>query len=227
LRNVKRSDILEPMQGHTACQPKPALFRSDQSQFLGVTAAFPEGGGAIIYIFLSWGNPVKFTDPDGKWTFSVGLSGNATYGIGVQGGAGIAIGYSKDKGFSFGVYAGGGANFGIPPSAGFGVTGSFSLNTESVRDLNGASSSMGVGIGAGPGFGVDVATDENGSSDPASGVSLTMGIKGTPLVAEGHLSTTGTITASTSVPEIAEAMNEAGEAFKDYIVRKIVETIPQ
>jgi hypothetical protein len=54
------------MQGHTACQPKPALFRPDQSRFQGVKAAFPEGGGVVIFIFFPRGNPVKFTDPDGK-----------------------------------------------------------------------------------------------------------------------------------------------------------------
>jgi hypothetical protein len=57
------------MQGHTACQLKPTLFRPDQLEFQGATAvaaAFPEGGVAIIFIFLPRGNPVKFTDPDGK-----------------------------------------------------------------------------------------------------------------------------------------------------------------
>jgi hypothetical protein len=62
-------DILEPMQEYLACQVKPALFRPDQSQFPGVMvvmAAFPEGGGVIIFIFFPRGNPVKFTDPDGR-----------------------------------------------------------------------------------------------------------------------------------------------------------------
>jgi hypothetical protein len=54
------------MQGYTACQPKPDLFRPGPSQFPAVTAAFPEGGGAIFFILLYRGNPVKFTDPDGR-----------------------------------------------------------------------------------------------------------------------------------------------------------------
>jgi hypothetical protein len=54
------------MQGYTACQPKPDLFRPGPSQFPAVTAAFPEGGGAVIFIFLSRANPVKFTGPDGR-----------------------------------------------------------------------------------------------------------------------------------------------------------------
>jgi hypothetical protein len=58
------------MQGHTVCQVKPALFRLDPSKFLAglvVTAAFPEGGGFVIFIFFPRGNPVKYTDPDGRW----------------------------------------------------------------------------------------------------------------------------------------------------------------
>jgi hypothetical protein len=57
------------MQGHIACQPKSVFFWPDPSQFpdvTAVTAAFPEGGGVIIFIFFSRGNPVKFTDPDGR-----------------------------------------------------------------------------------------------------------------------------------------------------------------
>jgi hypothetical protein len=62
-------DILEPMQEYLACQVKPALFRPDQSRFPGVAvvmAAFPEGGGVIIFIFFPRENPVKYTDPDGR-----------------------------------------------------------------------------------------------------------------------------------------------------------------
>jgi hypothetical protein len=67
---LKKGVILEAMQGYTACQLKPAFFRPDQSQFPGVaavTAAFPEGGGVVIFIFFPRGNPVKYTDPDGKY----------------------------------------------------------------------------------------------------------------------------------------------------------------
>jgi hypothetical protein len=57
------------MQGHTVCQVKPALFRPDPSKFPArpvVATAFPEGGRVIILIFFPRGNPVKFTDPDGR-----------------------------------------------------------------------------------------------------------------------------------------------------------------
>jgi hypothetical protein len=57
------------MQGHVACQPKSVFFWPDPSQspdVTAVTAAFPEGGGVIIFIFSPRGNPVKYTDPDGR-----------------------------------------------------------------------------------------------------------------------------------------------------------------
>jgi hypothetical protein len=78
LRRVKKGGILESMQGHIACQLKPAFFRLDQLKFPAVTtetAAFPKGGGVIIFIFLSRENPVKYTDPDGRDTYNVKLIG--------------------------------------------------------------------------------------------------------------------------------------------------------
>jgi hypothetical protein len=67
LSRVKKGDILELMQGYIACQVKPALFRPCPSKFPGVAAAFQGGGGLVIFIFFPRENPVKYTDPDGKW----------------------------------------------------------------------------------------------------------------------------------------------------------------
>jgi hypothetical protein len=64
------------MQGHVACQPKPVFFWPDPSQFpdvTAVTAAFPEGGEVIIFIFFPRGNPVKYTDPDGRQVIPIPL----------------------------------------------------------------------------------------------------------------------------------------------------------
>ena len=60
----------------------------------------PGMGGVFNHVNLhayhyAGNNPVKYTDPDGKMIFSLGLSGGATYGVGVQGSIGIAFGYSK------------------------------------------------------------------------------------------------------------------------------------
>jgi RHS repeat-associated protein len=174
-------------------------------------------------------NPVRYIDPDGEWTFSLGLSGGATYGVGVQGSIGIAFGYSKGKGFSFGVYVSKGGNFGTP-SAGIGVTGSFSLNTESVRDLDGTSGSTGGGMALGPGVAIDINTKDDSylNLDPASGVSVTIGIKGSHVLpAEGHTSISETTTFSTSFPEIIQGMEEIKQEFEDFVIRKILEQIPQ
>jgi murein DD-endopeptidase MepM/ murein hydrolase activator NlpD len=54
------------MQGHTACQLKPTLFWPDKPKFPAVTAVFPGRGGFVIFIFFPGGNPVKYTDPDGR-----------------------------------------------------------------------------------------------------------------------------------------------------------------
>jgi hypothetical protein len=70
------------MQRHTACQVNPIYFKPYSFQFPASelkTAAFPEGGGAVIFIFLSRENPVKYTDPDGRIPLNVvtGLIGTA------------------------------------------------------------------------------------------------------------------------------------------------------
>jgi hypothetical protein len=189
----------------------------------------PGMGGVFNYVNLhvyhyAGNNPVKLVDPDGKWTFSLGLSGSACAGAGVQGSVGIAFGHSKGKGFSLGIYVSGGIQFGIPPSAGLGLTGSFSLKTESVSDLDGFSSSTGVSIPIG---GIDIATKDGiFDFDPASGVSVSIGIKGSPTVVEGHTSIDGTKTGSTSVPEIIQGMEEIKQKFDDWVVEKILESVP-
>jgi hypothetical protein len=66
LRRVKRSGILEPMQGHVAYQVNPAFFRLYPPEFPAGSSAFPECGGFVIFIFFPRENPVKYTDPDGK-----------------------------------------------------------------------------------------------------------------------------------------------------------------
>jgi hypothetical protein len=143
-------------------------------------------------------NPLKYTDPNGKWTFSLGVSGNITFGGGWGGGLGFALGYSKTDGISIGFYATGGETQGTL-SAGIGITGSLNVNADSVRDLEG-SGQKSLGVSA-PIGGIDIATDENYKLDPLSGFSVTVG-KGVP-IPEGHGMISETKTASISSAEVA------------------------
>jgi hypothetical protein len=66
---VKRCDILSPMQGFMGYPLKSAFTWGKRPGFLAVavtTSAFPGGCGAVILIFWSGNNPVKYTDPDGR-----------------------------------------------------------------------------------------------------------------------------------------------------------------
>ena len=82
-------------------------------------------------------------------------------------------------------------------------------------------------ISGGPALGeLGIAVDENFVPDPASGVSLTIGIKGIP-GPEVHATTRSeTVTASTSIPEILQGMNEIKQEFENWVIDKILETIP-
>jgi GH24 family phage-related lysozyme (muramidase) len=162
-------------------------------------------------------NPVKYTDPDGKWTFSLGISVNVTVGGGWTGSVGIAFGDSENDRVSFGFYASGGETQGTP-SAGIGLTGSINFKAESVKDLNGSGEkSSGGSVGK---WGVDVATDENYKPDPASGISATVGI-GTPLP-EGHGTTTTTVTASTSASELSRKMENAKQKLVENFIDIVI-----
>jgi hypothetical protein len=155
-------------------------------------------------------------DPNGEWVISLGISVNITVGGGWTGSIGIAFGDSKNERGSFGVYASGGGTQGTP-SAGVGVTGSFNLKAESVKDLNGSGQkSLGGSYGK---VSVDVATDENYKPDLASGVSVAVGL-GSPFP-EGHGTTTTTVTASTSVSEISRKL----ENVKQKLVEKFIDIV--
>jgi len=158
-------------------------------------------------------NPIMYIDPNGEWVFTLGLSGRAGYWLGVHGSAGIAFGYSKKEGFSFGVYYNHGTSIGTP-TAGVGITCSFILNADHVVDIDGSITSMG---GSYSNFGVEIARDEHGRFDPASGVSVSIQTPGT----EVHISSNNTTTFSTSLDEIVINL----EHMKREFVRKIIEGV--
>jgi hypothetical protein len=68
LSRVKKGDILEAMQGYIACQVKPAFFRLYPPEFPAGSPVFSKRSGFVIFIFFPGDNPVKFTDPGGKFT---------------------------------------------------------------------------------------------------------------------------------------------------------------
>jgi hypothetical protein len=66
---AEKSDILKPMQGFAYYPLKPAFSRPNPSKFRFAavrTVTSLGGGGASIFVFVSGGYPVKYTDPDGR-----------------------------------------------------------------------------------------------------------------------------------------------------------------
>jgi murein DD-endopeptidase MepM/ murein hydrolase activator NlpD len=71
LSRAEEGDILTSMQGLLNYPLKPAFSRSNPPEFRPVAARTVTslgGGGASVFISLSWGNPVKYLDPDGRLT---------------------------------------------------------------------------------------------------------------------------------------------------------------
>jgi hypothetical protein len=181
-------------------------------------------GGVFNYVNLhvyhyAGNNPVRYTDPDGKFVFTVGISGNAHVGLGVEGSIGIAIGLSKEEGFDLGVYARGGfIGSGPLPSAGLGITFGINPKAQEIHDIDGASSSSGGGGGP---INIDIGTNEKGDLDFAgSGGNLTIGAKSTP---SGHasLGVTGTATLKDLGNKVLEGMDKVKSVFTQYIFDNI------
>ena len=50
-------------------------------------------------------NPIKYVDPDGKFTFQLGTGGTLAGGTAATAEVGICFSYDKDKGVDFGFYS--------------------------------------------------------------------------------------------------------------------------
>ena len=61
-----------------------------------------DGGDANLYSYATF-DPVNLTDPEGLWTFSLGITGSAGVGLGGSGGTFLNFGFSRAAGFSFSI----------------------------------------------------------------------------------------------------------------------------
>lgn len=138
-------------------------------------------------------NPVKYTDPDGRFSISIGLQGHAGAGVAGTVESGIKIAFSWKKGISFGVYSTEsiGAEFGV--SAFTGVVVGASLREKEVE--TGESQALVIGgsceelIGGGIDVSMDLDTKkiDVGVSKGVKGVSLKIGAGVNPTVGEVHV----------------------------------------
>jgi RHS repeat-associated protein len=101
-------------------------------------------------------NPIIYYDPNGLWTFQIGLSGNGAIGAGGAVGVGIIFGHGDEQGFDLGVYGdiGVGGYSGVLLSA----TVDFALSfNENVHDVSGNS----LGVGGSGKLGIDIGGQVN------------------------------------------------------------------
>jgi hypothetical protein len=92
-------------------------------------------------------NPVKHTDPDGKFTISIGPTGSLGAGTNGSKTYGIVFGYSKEKSFSWGVYSttSGGAMQGVSKP---GIALSITVDPTAKEVKTGKTKSLDMGVTA-------------------------------------------------------------------------------
>ena len=155
-------------------------------------------------------NPIKYTDPTGKWTLTITI--NATAGAGAEGtaGVGIAFGFSFKKGFSMGLVethsigAQQGASANVSVAVGFDPV-SKSVESGKTESLTiGGSGDMPVGAGIGGDVSVDLE-----SGNVSYSANLSFGV-GTPGEAHELYTTTNTITVDDLADKIYRNMTPQG-----------------
>jgi hypothetical protein len=88
-------------------------------------------------------NPVKYVDPDGKWTLSFSVGGYAGAATQVSAGKGFSIGFSAEKGFTAGKFTT--AGIGAQQGAGAGVSFTVAFNPTASEVTTGTSKSLTIG----------------------------------------------------------------------------------
>jgi len=128
-------------------------------------------------------NPVKLVDPDGLWTFQIGVQVNGGLGGGGTTGFGIIIGHSDKNGLQIGTYesAGGGGYSGW--SGSITIEGAWSSN-ENINSINGPTGTVGGSVDLGISVGGEVNIPTDGTTDKSYAGSLGFGVESVPV--EGH-----------------------------------------
>ncbi len=130
-------------------------------------------------------NPINYSDPNGLWTFSIGVSVDIEIGpITWSGSAGIAI---DDEG-NVGLYSGGGAGVSVGAKAAGGVNIMMS-DAEDINDLKGPFNNVSAGLGDGLSISGNAFMGESSCHGLDTGVGVTIG---PGLGAGGGTSVTGT-----------------------------------
>ena len=155
-------------------------------------------------------NPVKYTDPTGRWIITITLNASAGAGADSSVGVGVALGFSFEKGFSTGlvetrsVGAQQGASANVSISVGFDPI-SKSVESGKTETITiGGSGDMPIGAGIGGDISIDL---ESGNTSYS--VNLSLGV-GTPGEAHELYTTTNTITVDDLVDKIYRNMTPQG-----------------
>ena len=184
-------------------------------------------------------NPVKYTDPDGKWVFNIGCFGFAGAGFGSSVTLGFSIGYSKEKGVTFGVFSTEslGAEFNV--AAEVGMLASIDIFSKGVESgisqtmTIGASADIGISAGCDLTLNVDtneldfsIGISESKGSGGNTGLGMKVGLGVSALPGEVHIRYNSTQTKATSLKNVAEALcnkvNKFEESVKNYFIEKII-----
>jgi len=175
------------------------------------------------YAYVS-NNPVKYVDPTGMWTFSIGVSGQGGVLGGAQAGLGVTVSHSEENGLQLGGYAstGGGGYFSVGASINLDISVS---GNDSIADTSGFSKEYGGTVGLGPGVGVSVniPMTEDSESKAKPIYTLSIGLSANPGY-EAHIFMNGT--AADALPQMGEGGEAAATAAPppDFIEDKSIET---
>ena len=147
-------------------------------------------------------NPIRYVDPDGKFSICIGFQGQAGAGDAVTVESGVKIAFSWKKGFSFGIYSTEriGAEFGVSAFSGLVVTANIKedevVSGESKALVMGFSSEEIIGGGIEVSVDIDNLTSDLSLSKGLKGISLKIGAGVSPTVGEAHVMYSVTQTAS-------------------------------